>query len=124
MVMTRAEKPNEQSAGLFGDMRYDYHAFVTNIGEHELQNEKLIEFYRSRSDVENLILIKDMKHGFDLKHLPCLSLLANKAYALLNYPRRSSPSDPRTKVGARACASRRQNRRSGMQVGIGASYPR
>ena len=81
VVFMRALKENEQSAGLFGDMRYDYHAFVTNIGEHELANEKLIEFYRTRSDVENFI--KDMKHGFDLKHLPCLSLLANKAYALI-----------------------------------------
>lgn len=81
VVFMRALKEDEQSAGLFGDMRYDYHAFVTNIGEHELQSEKLIEFYRTRSDVENFI--KDMKHGFDLKHLPCLSLLANKAYALI-----------------------------------------
>ena len=81
VVMMRSLKPDEQSNGLFGDMRYDYHAFVTNIGEHELANEKLIEFYRTRSDVENFI--KDMKHGFDLKHLPCLSLLANKAYALI-----------------------------------------
>jgi hypothetical protein len=81
VVFMRALKENEQSSGLFGDMRYEYHAFVTNIGEHELQNEKLIEFYRTRSDVENFI--KDMKHGFDLKHLPCLSLLANRAYALI-----------------------------------------
>ena len=81
VVMMRALKPDEQCSGLFGDMRYDYHAFVCNIGEHELANEKLIEFYRTRSDVENFI--KDMKHGFDLKHLPCMSLLANKAYALI-----------------------------------------
>lgn len=81
VVFMRALKENEQSRGIFGDMRYDYHAFVTNIGEHEIANEKLIEFYRTRSDVENFI--KDMKHGFDLKHLPCLSLLANKAYALI-----------------------------------------
>ena len=81
VVFMRALKPREQAAGLFGDMRYDYHAFVTNIGEHELQNERLIEFYRTRSDVENCI--KDMKNGFDLRHLPCTSLLANKAYALI-----------------------------------------
>ncbi len=81
VVMIRSLKENEQSQGLFGDMRYDYHAFVTNIGEHELQSEKVIEFYRSRSDVENFI--KDMKYGFDLKHFPCLSLLANKAYGLI-----------------------------------------
>lgn len=81
VVMLRALKPDEQSRGLFGDMRFDYAAFVTNIGEHEMARERLVEAYRSRANAENYI--KDLKHGFDLKHLPCLSLTANKAYALM-----------------------------------------
>jgi hypothetical protein len=82
VVFMRALKEGEQTAALFSDARYNYHAFVTNIGEHDgLTNEEVILFYRKRSDVENFI--KEIKNGFDLKHFPCQKLTANRAYALM-----------------------------------------
>ena len=82
VVFMRALRPDEQSNALFSDARYDYHAFVTNIGEHDgMKNEDVITFYRKRADVERFIA--EIKNGFDLKHLPCQSLNANRAYALM-----------------------------------------
>jgi hypothetical protein len=66
---------------LFGD-KYDYAAWVTNIGEHSgLNNEKLILFYRGRGNAENFI--KELKNGFDIHHFPCQKILANKVYGLI-----------------------------------------
>jgi hypothetical protein len=82
VVFMRALRPNEQSNSLFSDARYDYHAFVTNIGEHDgMKNEEVITFYRKRSNIERFIA--ELKNGFDLKHFPCRSLKANRAYALM-----------------------------------------
>jgi hypothetical protein len=80
VTFIRALRPKEQRIALFDDARYDYHAFVSNIGHHELQNEELIHFYQDRGNVENFI--REAKNGFDLKHFPCQKLLANKAYSL------------------------------------------
>lgn len=81
VVFLRALREGEQKTALFGDARYDYHAFVTNLHEHEMKNEDVVLWYRKRSDVERFIA--EMKNGFDLKHLPCQKLSANKAYALM-----------------------------------------
>jgi hypothetical protein len=82
VVFMRALRPNEQSNALFQDAKYDYHAFVTNIGEHDgMKNEDVITFYRKRADIERYIA--EMKNGFDLKHFPCQSLKANRAYGLM-----------------------------------------
>jgi hypothetical protein len=82
VVFMRALRPNEQPTALFSDARYDYHAFVTNIGEHDgMKNEDVILFYRKRADIERFIA--EIKNGFDMKHLPCKSLKANRAYALM-----------------------------------------
>jgi len=81
VVFIRALRPNEQTRALFDDVRYDYHAFVSNIGHHEIENEDLIHFYQDRGNVENFI--REAKNGFDLKHFPCQKLLANKAYGLI-----------------------------------------
>lgn len=81
VVFIRALKAGEQKNSLFGDSRYDYRAFVTNLGEHEMKNEAVVLYYRSRSDVENFI--REAKNGFDLKHFPCLKLDANRAYGLI-----------------------------------------
>ena len=81
VVFMRALKPGEQHRSLFKDTDYDYQAFVTNIGEHEMTNESLVEFYRGRGNAENYI--KEGKYGFDLKHFPCQSIMANKAYGLI-----------------------------------------
>ena len=79
VVFLRARKPQGE---LFHDKGYyDYVAFVTNIDEHEMRAEKLLEFYRKRGNAENFI--KEAKNGYDLHHLPCRRLLANKAYGVI-----------------------------------------
>lgn len=81
VVFMRALKAGEQHKSLFKDSDYDYQAFVTSIGEHEMTNEGLIEFYRGRGNAENFI--KESKYAFDLKHFPCQSMMANKIYGLI-----------------------------------------
>jgi hypothetical protein len=82
VVFMRALSPKEQEKSLFDDARYDYHAFVTNVGEHDgLNNEEVILWYRQRANIERHIA--EMKNGFDLRHLPCQKLNANRAYALM-----------------------------------------
>lgn len=82
VVFIRALKPDEQGKALFDDARYDYHAWVTNVGEHDgMKNEDVILWYRQRANIERFIA--EMKGAFDLKHLPCHSLNANRAYALM-----------------------------------------
>ena len=82
VVFIRALRPNEQNKALFDDARYDYHAWVTNVGEHDgMKNEEVILWYRQRANIERFIA--EMKNGFDLRHLPCQSMNANRAYALM-----------------------------------------
>ena len=81
VTLIRALRTGEQHYALFDDVRYDYHAFVTNIGHHEMENEELIHFYQDRGNCENFI--REIKNGFDLKHFPCQKLIANKAYGLI-----------------------------------------
>ena len=82
VVFMRALRQGEQNNALFGDARYDFHAFVTNIGEHDgLKNEDVITTYRKRANIERFIA--ELKTNFDLSHLPCQSLKANRAYALM-----------------------------------------
>jgi hypothetical protein len=82
VVVIRALRPKEQDKALFDDVRYDYHGWVTNVGEHDgMKNEEVVLWYRQRSNVERFIA--EMKNGFDLKHLPCQKLNANRAYALM-----------------------------------------
>lgn len=60
---------------------YDYYAWSTSIGSGEMNMEEIILFYRKRANAENFI--KELKYAFDLKHYPCLKLIANKAYGLM-----------------------------------------
>ena len=78
IVCLRAKKPD--MLGL-DEEDYDYFAWLTNIGEHEMGNEKVIPFYRKRGHAENYI--RELKNGFDMHHYPCLKLDANRAYALI-----------------------------------------
>lgn len=77
VIFIRAPKDH----GLFEDERWEYHAWVTSIGQHNMKNEDLIKLYRQRGNAENFI--KELKHGFDLKHYPCQKLVANKVYGLI-----------------------------------------
>ena len=57
-----------------------YHAVATNKGLTHRSFQSIIEDYRPRADVENMI--KEFKLGFDAKHLPCQKFSANEAYFL------------------------------------------
>jgi transposase len=60
---------------------YHYYAIVTNMSNAEMTNEKIIQFYRKRAQVENNI--KDLKNGMDFHHFPCQSLKANHVWGLI-----------------------------------------
>ena len=80
MIIARA-KSDDRQASLFSMDQYDYFGFLTNMGAHEIPNEKAILFYRKRGQAENFI--KEQKYGQDLKHYPCSKLSANKAFGLI-----------------------------------------
>lgn len=60
---------------------YLYYSIITNMGHSEMTNEKIIQFYRRRAQVENNI--KDLKYGLDFHHFPCRSLKANNVWGLM-----------------------------------------
>jgi len=80
VVFIRGLKPDADTM-LFEESKYDYYAWVSNIAHSEMNNEKLIKFYRKRGNAENYI--KELKYGFDMKHFPCQKLTANKVYGLI-----------------------------------------
>ena len=78
VVLIRTKKKKIES----GDNHpYHYYAIVTNMSNAEMTNEKVIQFYRKRAQVENNI--KDLKNGFDFHHFPCQSLKANHVWGLM-----------------------------------------
>ena len=54
---------------------------TTNMSNAEMTNERIIQFYRKRAQVENNI--KDLKNGMDFHHFPCQSLKANHVWGLM-----------------------------------------
>jgi hypothetical protein len=81
VVLIRAVKKGDEKLLFKGDTDYDYRVWVSNIREHEMDAERLMKFYRKRGQAENYI--KEIKYGLDMKHYPCLKLMANKAYGLI-----------------------------------------
>jgi hypothetical protein len=81
VVVLRAVKAGSETPLFSGHKEYDYYSWVTNIFEHEMSKEELVLFYRKRGMAENFI--RELKHNFDLKHYPCLSLDANRSYGLI-----------------------------------------
>ncbi len=71
----RADEVFGESCGYF-----HYHAVATNQDLSQKSYQSVIEDYRPRADVENMI--KEFKIGFDAKHLPCLKMSANEVYFL------------------------------------------
>jgi hypothetical protein len=59
---------------------FHYHAVATNRDLTKQSYQSIIEEYRPRADVENMI--KEFKINFDAKHLPCLKKSANEVYFL------------------------------------------
>ena len=80
IVAIRALKHNCREL-LFHESRYDYYAWCTNIGSHEMGDEEIVLFYHKRGNAENFI--REAKNGFDLHTFPCQALLANKVYGLI-----------------------------------------
>lgn len=60
---------------------YDVYGWATNLYTHDMSLEKIIELYRGRGDAENFL--RETKNNFDLKHFPCLKMIANKTYGLI-----------------------------------------
>ena len=81
IVAIRALK-NDRQRNLLNPHNYDYFVCVTNITSNEMNNERIIKFYRKRGQAENFI--KELKYGFDAKHWPCQKLNANKVYGLIS----------------------------------------
>ena len=59
---------------------FHYHAVATNCDLSKMSYQSIIEKYRPRADVENMI--KEFKINFDAQHLPCLKQSANEVYLL------------------------------------------
>jgi hypothetical protein len=78
VLVMRAKKVGQKE--LFGDP-YDYKAFVTSFGAHQMRDEEIIKFYQDRGNAENFI--KELKGGFDMHHFPCQKLLANRVYGVI-----------------------------------------
>jgi hypothetical protein len=105
LVVIRAKKPKEEGIIFEDHCEYNYYCFVTNMGSHEYSSVELINLYRGRGNAENFI--KEQKYGFDLKHFPCLKLIANKAfgliaafsYTLMRFISLLSPRKKKTKKG-------------------------
>jgi Transposase DDE domain group 1 len=78
VIIRKEWRPDE----LFGQScgEYFYHAVATNKDLTKQSYQQIVEDYRPRADVENQI--KEFKHNFDAKHLPCLSKGANEVYFL------------------------------------------
>jgi len=73
VVFIRGKKSNEDPI--------NYYAMVTSMSEMEMKDDKIIEFYRDRSNAENYI--KDMKYGLDFKHFSCRKLNKNRAWGIM-----------------------------------------
>lgn len=80
-VVMRAEKPQPKESLFEDHIEYDYLVFCTSLDEVRHPRREVIFYYRKRGQAENHI--KEAKYGDDLKHYPCQSLLANKAYGLI-----------------------------------------
>ncbi|MDD4975574.1 MAG: IS1380 family transposase [Bacteriovorax sp.] len=83
VVFIRAQKKDIQLS-LLDDLCEDgylHYSIITNLEEVEMDNEKVIEFYRGRGNAENFI--REQKNGFDFHHFPCQKLDANRVYGLV-----------------------------------------
>lgn len=63
------------------DGHYKYYGIVTNHSLLRQTLQEVLEHYNTRGNVENFI--REEKYGYDLKHFPCQSLMANYAFGLL-----------------------------------------
>jgi len=59
---------------------YRHYSIITNVSAFDMDEEKIIDFYRQRSTAENYI--REQKYGYDFLHFPCQKLRANKVFGL------------------------------------------
>jgi len=81
IVVKRTWKEPEQYGMLELPGEWKYHAVVTNFNLFHRSLQEVMEFYQKRGNAERYI--REEKYGYDLKHFPCLKLMANEAYANL-----------------------------------------
>ncbi|MCA3085945.1 MAG: transposase [Rhodocyclaceae bacterium] len=79
VVLVRALK-FDHAQGLHAGADYDYAAFTTNIGMHEMKATDVLRKYRKRSNAENFI--REMKNGIDRNRFQCRRLVSNEAFGL------------------------------------------
>jgi hypothetical protein len=100
-----------EEEGLFrGQGYWRYYGVLTNVTEYLENPQSILEHHMQRGNAENRI--KAFKGDYDLRHLPCLRMNANFAYALmgmvaLNFHRALSlVEDPKTPRFSKSFRSR------------------
>lgn len=80
VVFIRAPKEESQLSLLDdpSEQGYRHYSIITNVSAFDMDEEKVIEFYRQRATAENYI--REQKYGFDFLHFPCQKLRANQVY--------------------------------------------
>jgi hypothetical protein len=80
LVVKRTLEVEEE--GLFKGLGYwSYYAVLTNVTDFLESPQAILEHHMQRGNAENRI--KAFKGDYDLRHLPCLKMNANFAYALM-----------------------------------------
>lgn len=80
-IVVKRQKYGLEEQMQLGAGIYKYYGVVTNLPLIEWSLQKVIEHHNRRGNAENFI--REEKYGYDLKHFPCLELMANHAFGLL-----------------------------------------
>ncbi len=59
---------------------YRHYSIITNVSYFDMDEEKIIDFYRQRSTAENYI--REQKYGYDFLNFPCRRLRSNQVFGL------------------------------------------
>jgi hypothetical protein len=81
IVVKRTWKEPEQLGMIELPGEWKYYAVITNFSLFHESLQSIMEFHKKRGNTENFI--REEKYGFDLKHFPCLALIANQAFCQL-----------------------------------------
>jgi hypothetical protein len=79
MIIVRALREDHDRC-LHAGNDYDYAAFVTNLGMHEMKATDVLRKYRKRSNAENFV--RELKNGIDTRRFQCRRLVSNCAFGL------------------------------------------
>jgi hypothetical protein len=81
LVVKREWIKFEEGTIFEGDGYWNHYGVLTNITDYLEKPQSIIEHHCMRGNAENRI--KAFKGDYDLRHLPCLKMNANYAYAML-----------------------------------------